>query len=140
MQIFALCLTTIAYSYAQSKNSSKDEQVVQGLWVGSYGGGQRDGVTFQPAIAEVFIQGNHIEVYGYPSTVIGVFRLDRKAKQMKVTASDETGGKSAAKSLSYDYQVEGDELTITDSGKPSITFQRRNAVQDPLANQGGQIR
>jgi hypothetical protein len=134
MQVFALCLATIAYSYAQSKDFFKDVQSVEGLWVGSYGGGQRDGVTYQPAIAEVFIQGDHIEVYGYPSTVAGTFRLDPKAKQMKITASDESRGKGAARTLSYDYQVKGDELTITDSGKPSITFRRRDAVQHPMAN------
>jgi hypothetical protein len=109
-------------------------QAVQGLWVGSYGGGQRDGVTYQPAIAEVLIQGDHIEVYGFPSTIAGIFRLDPKAKQMKIIASDESGGKSTAKTLSYDYRVKDDELSITDSGKPSITFRRRDAVQDALAN------
>jgi hypothetical protein len=134
IQVFALCLATIAYSYAQSNDFPKEVQAVQGLWVGFYGGGQRDGVTYQPAIAEMFIQGDHIEVYGYPSTVAGTFRLDPKAKHMKITAHDELGGKSTAKTLSYDYQVKGDELIITDSGKPSITFSRRDAVQNPLAN------
>lgn len=56
IQVFALCLEMTAYPYAQSKDFSKDVQAVQGLWVGSYGGGQRDGVTYQPAIAELFIQ------------------------------------------------------------------------------------
>ncbi len=134
MQVFTLCLATIAYAYGQSKDLSKDAQAVQGLWVGSYGGGQRDGVTYQPAIAEVFIQGDHIEVYGYPSTVAGTFRLDPKAKQMNITASDPSGGKSTAKTLSYDYEVKGDQLTITVSGKPSIAFHRRDALQDPKAN------
>jgi len=134
IQVAALCLAAIACSYAQSKEDSDDARAVQGLWVGFYGGGERDGVTYLPAVAEVFIQGDHVELYGYPSTVAGTFHLDPKAKQMKITASDESGGKSTAKTLSYDYQVNGDKLTITDSGRPSITFTRRDAVQDPQAN------
>jgi hypothetical protein len=134
MRVFALCLTTAAYCYPQAGESSKDVQAVQGLWIGSYGGGQRDGVTFQPAIAEMFIQGDQIEVYGYPSNVAGTFRVDPKAKQLEITASDDAGGKATMKTHSYAYQVKGDELTIIVGGKPSITFRKRDALQAPQAN------
>jgi hypothetical protein len=134
MLAFTLCLAIAAYSGAQPQEASKDDDAVQGLWIGSYGGGERNGVTFQPAIAELFVRGDHIEVHGYPSTVTGILRLDPKFKQMRISVSEESNGKSTTKTLSYDYQVKGNELTVTESGKTPITFRRRDAVQAPLAN------
>jgi hypothetical protein len=120
--VFALCVATISYSHEESNDSTKDAQAVQVLWVGSYGGGQRDGATFQPAIAELFIKGDHIESPGYPSTVTGTFRLDPQAKQMQINRAHELGGKATAQTLDYGYEIDGDKLTVTDAGKPSITF------------------
>jgi hypothetical protein len=128
-----LSVSTISFSHEGPKDSSSEEQAVQGLWVGSYGGGRRGGVTYQPAIAELFIKGSHIEIAGYPSTVSGTFRLDPKAKKMQITCSDEPGGKATAKTLDYGYEVKGARLTVTD-GKRSVTFLKRDVLPDPLAN------
>jgi hypothetical protein len=134
MLVVGLCVATISYSHEESKDSSKGVQAVQGFWVGSYGGGQRGGVTYQPAFAELFIRGDHIELSGYPDKVTGTFRLDPKAKKMQITRSDESGGKATAKTLGYGYEVKGDKLTVTDGGKRSITFLKRDVVLDPMAN------
>jgi hypothetical protein len=134
MLVIGLCVATISYSHEASKDSSKEVQAVQGFWLGSYGGGHRDGVRSLPGIAELFIQGDHIEMCGYPDTVTGTFRLDLKAKRMQITRSDESGGKITAKTLDYGYEVKGDKLTVTDGGKRSIMFLKRDVVRDPLAN------
>jgi hypothetical protein len=134
MLVSTLCFATISYSHEESGNAVQEVEAVQGLWVGSYGGGQRDGVVYQPALAELFIQGDHIEVSGYPSTVAGTFRLDPKAKQIKVTCSDESNGKTIVSTLEYGYEIKGDKLTMSGGDKRSITFSKRDVVHDPLAN------
>ena len=47
---------------------------------------------------------------------------------MQITRSHESGGKATAKTLDYGYEINGDKLTVTDDGKRSITFLKRDVV------------
>jgi hypothetical protein len=59
-------------------------KALEGLWSGSWGGGERDGVVFQPVNAELVIQGDHVELYGFHnvSRLSGTVRFDAAAKKL----------------------------------------------------------
>ena len=43
-----------------------ETEVLDGDWYGSWGGGEQDGVVFQPVVAELLIEGDHVELSGFP--------------------------------------------------------------------------
>ena len=131
-----LCITPVCYSQdLVPKDSPKDAQALQGLWVGSYGGGRREEFPVQPLIAELLIKGDHIEVYGRPGTVTGTFRLEPKVKRMQITPTDASGGKPPAKTVDYGYEIKGDKLTLNFGDKQAQTFFKSgDVVENPLAN------
>ena len=109
---------------------------MEGLWSGAWGGGDRDGVVFQPVLAEMFIQGEHVELSGFPTvdSLMGTVRVDASAKRLQVTPKAQAEGGPAAKAIDYAYEIEGDVLTLTDSAKLTVSLSKRRLAQDPLAN------
>jgi len=139
--VAGLCIAPVCHSQDRvPKDSPKDAQTVQGFWVGFIGGGQRDGVTFLPAISELLIKGDHIELYGHPGTVTGTFRLDPKAKRMQISPTDASRGKPPAKTVDYAYEIKADNVYESKGDKLTLTFgdvtfhKRGDVVEDPLAN------
>ena len=133
--VAAFYIAPVCYSQdIVPKDSPKDAQAIQGLWIGAYGGGAGDGIVYQPSIAELLIKGDHIEVYGRPDTVAGTFRLDPKAKRMQITPTDSSGGKPPAKTVDYGYEIKGDKLNLTCSDNQAQVFHKSDIVEDPLAN------
>jgi hypothetical protein len=118
------------------KDRTNPSKAIEGLWSGSWGGGGADGVVFQPVVAELLIQGDHVELYGFRDVrrLTGTVRLDARAQQMHITPEAELGGRSAPKAINYLYEIKGDELTLTGIDKFSITLQRYRVREDPLAN------
>jgi hypothetical protein len=58
MLAVAVCLTGISCADDAPRNDAAgDVKAITGLWSGAWGGGGRDGVVFQPVIAELFING-----------------------------------------------------------------------------------
>ncbi len=144
MMAMAVCLVGVARSGAVDRNDPaanssapvSDSKPIEGLWSGSWGGGDRDGVVFQPVIAELFIKGDHVELCGFrnPSRLTGTVRFDANAKQMHIIPTAGADGQSAPKTIDYGYEIKGDELTLVDSDRVSISLQKHRALQDPLAN------
>jgi hypothetical protein len=144
MMAMAVCLVGVARSGAvapddPAANSSapvRASKPIEGLWSGSWGGGDRDGVVFQPVIAELFIKGDHVELCGFrnPSRLTGTVRFDAIAKQMHMTPTAEAAGKSAPKTIDFGYEIKGDQLTLFDSDRISITLQKHRALENPPAN------
>lgn len=111
-------------------------KVVEGLWSGSWGGGERDGVVFQPVLAELVVEGDRVELNGFPGTgrLAGAVRLDPAARKLRITPARADDTRPAAKDVEYTYQVEGDRLTLTNHEKVAVTLSRVSAVGSPLAN------
>jgi len=118
------------------QDAVSDANAIEGLWSGAWGGGQRDGVVFQPVKAELLIQGDHVELNGFrnASRLTGTVRVDVRAKRIHITPTPEAGGQPAPKAIEYAYDIKADELTLTDSEKTSISLQRLRVAQNPLAN------
>jgi hypothetical protein len=144
MMALAVSLATVSCSgeeahkdrASDSKAPVSDSNAIEGLWFGSWGGGEHDGVVFQPVMAELFIKGAQLELCGFRgvSKLTGTVRFDTKAKQMQITPKAEADGQPPPKSIDYAYEIKGDKLTLTDGGKVSISLQRRPVAQNPLAN------
>lgn len=119
---------------AESRDAS-DANLIEGLWFGSWGGGEINGVGYQPVMAELYIAGNHVELCGFrnASRLTGTVRFDASAKRMEVTPAAAAGG-PRAKAVVYTYAIENGKLTLVDSDKSSITLHRQPALRDPLAN------
>ena len=114
---------------------ASDHKAIEGLWSGDWGGGGINGVVYQPVTAELFIQGDYVELCGFgkPNMLAGTVRFDPSAKQMLITPAAEAGG-PRAKPIIYTYEIKDGKLTLIDSDKFSITLHRHRVVQDPLAN------
>jgi hypothetical protein len=114
---------------------ANDAKGIEGLWYGSWGGGDVNGVVYQPVMAELFIAGDHVELCGFPnvSKLTGSVRFDASVKRMRITPTAVAGGQPA-KAIDYAYQIEADELTLIDSDKSRLTLERQPVVRDPLAD------
>lgn len=113
-----------------------DAKAIEGLWRGSWGGGPVNGVFRQPVIAELLIQGDRVALAGFPPRMgrTGTVRFDPSAKRMEITPTVEAGDRRTPRAVAYTYQIKGDELTLIDSEKVSLSFRRRPVAHRPLAD------
>ena len=122
MRMVAVAVWLAGVSCAGSvlaKDPAGDSTAIEGLWSGFWGGGAANGVVFQPARAELFIKGDHVELFGFRnvSRLTGTVRLDAGAKRMRITPTAEAGGQPAPKTFEYAYEIKVDMLTITNHGQ-----------------------
>ena len=117
---------------------AEDSPAIDGLWSGSWGGGQIDGVIFQPVMAELFVQKNHVELFGFREVgrVTGTIRFDAMRKRIQITPDIDAGGRPAPKAIEFEYQIKADRLTLTGNDRTSITLQRCPVEEKPMANVG----
>jgi hypothetical protein len=135
MMAVVVCLTVMACPGAGApQDAAGDAKEIEGLWSGSWGGGERNGVVFQPVIAELLIKGDQIEISGFPNLgeLRGTVRINAGARRMRITPA--AAGGRPAKGLEYTYELKGDRLTLTDGGKVSVALQKLQVTQAPLAN------
>lgn len=133
----ALCLLFSVGAGAASDDPS-DSKALEGLWSGTWGAGERDGVVFQPVIAELFIEGDRVELYGFRNVnrLLGTIRVDASAGQVRMAHAEESGDQPARRTIVYTYQLKGDDLTLVDSGGTAIVLQRIHVLKDPIGNAG----
>jgi hypothetical protein len=107
----------------ESQTVHNDVSPLDGHWSGSWGGGAQGDVIFQPVLAELTIDGDHVELSGFPDAaeLTGTIRYD--TDRIVITAA-------ADQILDYSYDVRGDQLTLTDADGRTILLQRRRQVQD----------
>ena len=118
-----------------STKAPSEPPSIEGLWQGSWGGGEADGAIMTPVLAELFIQGNRVEARGLPNvgSLSGRIRIDNAAKAVRITPNVEAN-QPAAKPMDFAYRIEDDRLTLTDSEKRAISFGRCRIERDALAN------
>jgi len=136
MLAVAVCLAHgSCFDVLAANDPAGDPEAIEGLWSGSWGGGGRNGVVFQPVMAELLIQGDHVELLDFPNVarLTGTVRFDARARQMRITPAAEAGGQPA-KTIVYAYEIKADQLTMIDSHKSSISLQKRRVAHNPLAN------
>ncbi len=133
----SLCLAWTACSReVDVLDVPRDPQPIEGLWMGSWGGGSTaDGVVQQPVIAELFINETQIELSNFPSvgSLTGTVEFDSVAQQLRITPAT-GGGIQPATTLVYRYRIDPDGLTLTDDKERSISLQKCDVEQKPLAN------
>jgi hypothetical protein len=138
IMVAALCVTDDScMGNPMPSGSPGDSQLIDGLWSGAWGGANRgDGVVFLPVRAELFVEGDHIELRGFRSVdkLTGKVRLDKSAKKMYITPSEKAGDQPPPKAIEFTYEIKADRLTLIDSDKFPITFQRHRVASNPLAN------
>ena len=132
----AFSLAGILHADTAAKESAEDAQVIEGLWSGSWGGAERDGVIMQPVIAELLVDGDHVELYGFRnvSRLTGSARLNTVTKRMLVTPTMVDGGQPAGKSREYRYEIAGDKLILSDSEGFRVSLERVPVARDPWGN------
>lgn len=116
--------------------SARNSPAVDGLWVGSWGGGESDGVVFQPVIAEMFVDGRQVELHGFRAVgnVTGTFRLDLDAGKLQVFPNAETADQPAPDAIEFTCEIKGDQLSLIDSDNVEIALRRRHIQSNPMAN------
>src|SRR5262249_52772626 len=94
---------------------SGDAKLMEGLWSGSWGGGARGGVVFQPVLAEAVSAGNHIELAGFRNAgrLAGTFRIDSASRRMRIVPAALGETRPAPKPVEFSYAIKGDSLTLT---------------------------
>ena len=118
------------------RNPPDDVDRLQGLWSGSWGGGENNGVVFQPMIAEMLIRGEKIELSGFRDAdrSWGLVRVDRAAKTIKVMLAKTAS--SPSKVLQYGYVMTPERLTMVDGDNVAIELRKRTLESNPAANVG----
>jgi hypothetical protein len=125
-----------AASGTVSQDRVADEKTLDGIWSGAWGGGDRNGVVFQPVIAELIIQGDRVELAGFRAVnrLTGTVRVDPRTKRMRISAAVTDDDQRTPKAIEFTYTIKGDQLTLTDAENIPISFQRVDTVKNPLAN------
>lgn len=121
---------------AAEPGGTDDAKAIEGLWAGSWGDMvDAAGAVFQPVTAELFIDGDHVELTGFPKLgkLTGTVHVDTKARQMVITPSADAGGQRK-KTIAYAYKMRADELSLIDSDKFAISLSRQPVVKDPVAD------
>jgi len=100
------------------------------------GGGENNGVVFQPVIAEMVIQGERVEMHGFRNIgrLGGTVRFDANARKLHVTPVAAKAGYPPPKTIEFACLLDGDNLTLTDGDHIPTSLQRRRSDDKPLAN------
>lgn len=137
MMAVAVCVMVVAGDDGvAAQDSASDAKAMEGLWSGSWGGGERGGVVFQPVIAEFLFKGDQVELLGFPNVgrLAGTVRFDTRGKRMHITPTVEAVGQPRPKAVEYGYAIKGDLLTLRDGDRVLISLQRQRVDENPLAN------
>lgn len=136
MTTVVLLLTSILCAeVAPPAKADGNKTALEGLWSGSWGGGeQREGVVFQPVLAELAVQGDKIEVFGFREVgrLSGTVRVDATTRRLRLTPK--TLDQSTLKPPEYTYELKGNRLTLIDSDKIPIHLERVRTDPNPIAN------
>jgi len=113
--------------------SELEAQHYNGLWTGTWGGGESDGVVIQPVVTEVFIDGDQIEISHLRSfgRASGTVQIDETAKRFVVTAK-ETSKDEPPKTVEYTYRQDRGQLQLTDADGITATLSRDVSAVNPL--------
>jgi hypothetical protein len=127
LMVLCLCLPFLLSAEEQKTKPPEDDlKPLQGLWKGSWGGGQRDGVIFQPVLSRIGINGDRVEWRGLPfeSDGSGTISLSKKGegKYLRFSYTVKADGQVQKKTVDVPYTVKGDALTLMAHRKKTATF------------------
>jgi hypothetical protein len=135
--LIVTCVLVVAFvpSRADAQKPEAGKESLEGFWSGSWGGGQRDDVVFQPVLAEIVIRGDRIETAGVRNAgrLSGTVTIDAPQRRLRMTAKEREDAPEP-KPLEFGYELEKDTLTLTDIDKVSMVFKRVRVESNPLAN------
>lgn len=139
LMLLGICVASVAMADdPQAKPVDAELAAIQGLWEGSWGGGNRNGVIFQPVIAKLAIHGNRVEWWGLPQTGdgLGTIRLSRddKSKTLRLTAAVKPGDASPGEVTQFSYAVKEDSLTLAVGEARECSFSRVAVSSPPRAS------
>ena len=136
--LIVTCVLAVAFvpDNADAQKPEARKESLEGLWSGAWGGGERDGVVFQPVLAEMVIRADRIETAGVRSAgrVSGTVTIDARQRRLRVTPAREREDAPEPKALEFSYELQKDTLTLTDIDKVSMVFTRVRVQPNPLAN------
>jgi hypothetical protein len=108
---------------------------IEGLWSGSWGGGESGGVVMQPVVAELVIQGDSIEMWGFPKLdrLTGVVQIDTNAGELRILPAKPDDQQPVDEALVCPYRLDGDMLQLV-VGETEVTLQSQGVAREPSAN------
>lgn len=111
---------------------------LDGLWSGSWGGGARDGVVFQPVLAELLIDGDRVALRGFRgvTALAGKLRIDAGANTLELRADPTESDAVPPKAVRFSYTLEDKTLTLTDADGVEVTLQRVDTDREPMSQAG----
>jgi hypothetical protein len=122
---------------AAVQDRAGDSKAIEGLWIGFWGGGRTEGgAELLPARAELFVQGDDVELYGFRNVrrLTGRVRLEPRSRRMEITPRAEAAGQPASNAVAFVYELKDDTLTLTGSDQVSVPLHRQHVVAHPLGN------
>ena len=139
LMVLCLCLPFLLSAEEQKTKPPEDDlKPLQGLWKGSWGGGQGDGVIFQPVLSRIGINGDRVECRGLPfeSDGSGTISVSKKGedKSLQFSYTVKADGQVQKKTVDVPYTVKGDALTLTFRENGECRLLRVTVQQQPLAN------
>lgn len=113
----------------------QDRPRIEGLWAGSWGGGEANGVVFQPVLAELYVRGDRVELAGFrgAARLSGTVTVYENAKRLRILPRPEPGTDAPPKGHTFAYELQGDDLTLTDADGLAITLRRQARAEAPKA-------
>lgn len=135
LQSVAFAFLLLVVADATGDEPSRTSHAFEGIWSGSWGGGQQGDVVFQPVLAELIIVRDHAEFHGFPNlnNPSGKVRFDAQNQRMHFIPMPRAG-QPAAEEIQFTYKFKDDQLTLVTKKKASVTLRRESAVGRPAIN------
>lgn len=114
------------------KQIAEDIKQLDGLWSGSWGGGESNGTVFQPVIAELMVDGEKFELFGFRglNQAWGLIQIDPAMKTLKFTTAKAADAPS--KEIKYTYKHSEGRLTLFDAENVAIELNKVPLQTKPL--------
>jgi len=128
----AVLFLLVSVCRADQDTNAVEAARFEGLWIGSWGGGERDGVVMQPVRAELIVHGSGFEAAGLRNLGSGRGSLHVNPGQKTVVMEQIRAGRK--ESHSFRYAFSRDQLTLTDRENIDMRLERVKTEPNPFAN------
>lgn len=133
------CIRGVAVLFVMVSVCRADQDTVaveaarfEGVWIGSWGGGERDGVVMQPVRAELVVRGSAFEASGLRNLGTGQGSLQVNPGQRTIVLEQIRAGRK--ESHTFRYAFSRDQLTLTDRENIEMRLERVKTEPNPHAN------
>lgn len=115
---------------ARELPESESPTVLDGLWSGSWGGGESGGVVYQPVVAHLAFEGTVVDLENFPGmqSLNGSFVFNRDRQTVALSARGSAESEPPEHIITLQYLPDRDVLSLAGAAGRSLVLHRETAT------------